>query len=246
MERRVQERLVGAAVLMAAAIILIPEMLSGPDRAPEQDTARASSESNVKTYTIDLADPPAGQSQSSGQRSVPHAVEAPHVDSPSAESGTAATPARAASPPESVQSIPEAAPPPEDESAAPVRAAPTSESTTREAMSEPARRSEPPAAPPARTRTEESAPAALASSPSVPTTKGFAVQLGSFSSAASAQRLANEFRAEGFDAFVMPVKTGATTLYRVRLGPMKDRAGAEGVLKRAKVKVAGAAIVAHP
>jgi DedD protein len=31
-ERIVKERLVGAAVLMAAAIILIPEMLSGPDR----------------------------------------------------------------------------------------------------------------------------------------------------------------------------------------------------------------------
>jgi DedD protein len=72
------------------------------------------------------------------------------------------------------------------------------------------------------------------------------VQLGSFSNSASAQRLANDFRAEGFDAFVMPVKTGNATLYRVRLGPMKDRAAAESVLKRAKVKVAGAAVVAHP
>jgi cell division protein FtsN len=44
----------------------------------------------------------------------------------------------------------------------------------------------------------------------------------------------------------MPVKTGSATLYRVRLGPMKDRAAAEAVLKRAKSKVAGAAIVAHP
>jgi cell division septation protein DedD len=72
------------------------------------------------------------------------------------------------------------------------------------------------------------------------------VQLGSFSSAASAQRLSDEFRSNGFDAFVMPVKTGSTTLYRVRLGPMKDRTAAESVLKRAKTKVAGAAIVAHP
>ncbi len=72
------------------------------------------------------------------------------------------------------------------------------------------------------------------------------MQLGSFSNSATAQRLANDFRADGFDAFVMPVKTGTTTLYRVRLGPMKDRAAAESVLKRAKPKVAGAAVVAHP
>jgi DedD protein len=72
------------------------------------------------------------------------------------------------------------------------------------------------------------------------------VQLGSFSSRESAERLSNEFRAERFYAFVMPVKSGSGTLYRVRLGPMKDRAAAEEALKRAKVKVAGAAIVAHP
>ncbi|MGH8189374.1 MAG: hypothetical protein ACREUC_22645, partial [Steroidobacteraceae bacterium] len=63
MERAVKERLVGAAVLMAAAIILIPEMLSGPDREatdPEarSQTAAAKGDSSLKTYTIDLSQSP--------------------------------------------------------------------------------------------------------------------------------------------------------------------------------------------
>src|SRR5688572_5172504 len=53
-ERRVQERLVGAAVLMAAAIILIPEMLSGPRRGERAVTGQPSSDAPLKTYTIDL------------------------------------------------------------------------------------------------------------------------------------------------------------------------------------------------
>lgn len=76
--------------------------------------------------------------------------------------------------------------------------------------------------------------------------RGWAVQLGSFSRQTSAEELAAQFRAERFDAFVMPVKSGASTLYRVRIGPMRERAAAEESLRRVKGKVPGAAIVAHP
>ena len=57
-ERAVKERLVGAAVLMAAAIILIPEMLSGPDREAAEPAATPSGETPIKTYTIDLNQAP--------------------------------------------------------------------------------------------------------------------------------------------------------------------------------------------
>ena len=70
--------------------------------------------------------------------------------------------------------------------------------------------------------------------------------MGSYSSEATAERLMNEWRGKGQEAFVMPVKSGAKTLYRVRIGPSKDRAGAEAALKAVKPSVAGAAIVAHP
>ncbi len=62
MERVVKERLVGAAVLMAAAVILIPEMLSGPDRNSESEpAAQARSDAPIKTYTIDLSQSPSAQ-----------------------------------------------------------------------------------------------------------------------------------------------------------------------------------------
>jgi DedD protein len=70
--------------------------------------------------------------------------------------------------------------------------------------------------------------------------------LGSYSSEATAERLMNEWRAQGQNAFVMPVKSGAKTLYRVRIGPTKDRAGAETALKSVKPSIPGAAVVAHP
>jgi DedD protein len=55
-ERHLKERLIGAAVLVAVAIILIPEMLSGPD-SDLQDTSATpvtADGSAIKTYTIDL------------------------------------------------------------------------------------------------------------------------------------------------------------------------------------------------
>jgi DedD protein len=72
------------------------------------------------------------------------------------------------------------------------------------------------------------------------------VQLGSYSSEATAERLMNEWRAKGQNAFVMPVKSGGKTLYRVRIGPTKDRAAAEAALKSVKASIPAAAVVAHP
>ena len=57
----VKERLVGAAVLMAAAIILIPEMLSGRTASHQRTGTgadRCARRSVVKTYTIDLNQAP--------------------------------------------------------------------------------------------------------------------------------------------------------------------------------------------
>jgi cell division septation protein DedD len=72
------------------------------------------------------------------------------------------------------------------------------------------------------------------------------VQVGSFSKQATAERLAKQFRDQDQSAFVMPVKSGGATLYRVRIGPLQDRASAEAVLRDVKSSAPGAAIVAHP
>ena len=226
MERIVKERLVGAAVLMAAAIILIPEMLGGPDRGSRAEPpAQSRNDAPIKTYTIDLSHSPSAQP-------TPAVVEnrvPPPEDQPAAQ--------------------PPRQPPPEPQPAAsdqakpevpqqPVATAPPPEP----ARSEPAKPVvEAPTAAPAPART---AARPLASDAAAPTSGRWAVQVGSFSTEATAERVAKQLRDQGQSAFVMPVKSGGATLYRVRLGPMTDRASAEAALRT--VKSPGATIVAHP
>ena len=57
----------------------------------------------------------------------------------------------------------------------------------------------------------------------------FAVQLGSFSSRDNADRLVRDMTAKGFAAFVAPIKSGDRMLYRVRVGPTRDRPQAEAL-----------------
>lgn len=247
-ERPVKERLVGAAVLVAAAVILIPEMLSGPDRdepaARAQPTAQTSSVP-MKTYTIDLtrspgdqqvtpdtldtrAPPPEESPEAAFVASAQNeqlATSEPQVNPESPPDVAAAEPAASDLQPGRAQSEPVAAEP------EPRRAAPEPEPP------KPAPQSPPVTASPT--------PRALASQQSAPKSGAWAVQLGSFSKQESAERLAKQMRDQGHDAFVMPVKSGASTLYRVRVGPMQDRASAEATLSRIKPKVPGAAVVAH-
>jgi cell division septation protein DedD len=44
----------------------------------------------------------------------------------------------------------------------------------------------------------------------------------------------------------MPVKSGGATLYRVRIGPMPDRATAMETLRNVKQSSPGATVVVHP
>jgi cell division septation protein DedD len=70
--------------------------------------------------------------------------------------------------------------------------------------------------------------------------------LGSFSKQSTAERLVKELQGKGHDAYVMPVKSGSATLYRVRIGPMKDRASAQATLQAVQSIAPGAAVVSQP
>lgn len=108
MERHLKERLIGATVLVAAAIILVPEMLSGPG---ESRRASPSIAESVKTYSIDLK---------------PAAAPAPRpVQPPSDEATIGPT----AEPPAVVPEIPVQEQPP-----APAPAPPTGETAPTEAQ----------------------------------------------------------------------------------------------------------------
>ena len=64
--------------------------------------------------------------------------------------------------------------------------------------------------------------------PSVSSSTGmWAVQLGSFAVRENAEKLQASLRKQGYAAFLSQVTNSGNLQYRVRIGPQKDRAGAE-------------------
>jgi DedD protein len=164
------------------------------------DAPGTAAEEGMRRYTIDLnAASPATPPADS--QAAPTAVELPQPasDEPLAKPGESAAPAVAAP---VVATAPSAAP------ATPPAATPTP----------------PPVQAPA-PHIEAQKPA-----PAAPVERGsFAVQLGSFRSRENADGLVRDMTAKGFTAFIAPTKTGGHELYRVRVGPTRDRAQAEAL-----------------
>jgi cell division septation protein DedD len=63
------------------------------------------------------------------------------------------------------------------------------------------------------------------------------VQLSAPSSEAEANALRDKARAQGFSSFVQPVDTDGGKRYRVRVGPVADRAAAEALLIEVSAKL---------
>jgi len=80
----------------------------------------------------------------------------------------------------------------------------------------------------------------------VSTTGMWAVQMGSFSSQANAEKLAAELRKQGFAAFISQLSTGSGELHRVRIGPQKDRESAEAMAERLRKAGHKGQVVPHP
>ena len=104
--------------------------------------------------------------------------------------------------------------------------------------------------PDAEPTTPEAEPAAAEDArPAVATrssTGMWAVQLGSFSNQANAERLAADLRQQGFAAFLSDVSTTNGVLHRVRIGPQKDRESAEVMAERLARAGHTGQVVPHP
>jgi len=181
MERRVKERLIGAAILVAIVVLVVPALLSGPrphaPPAPRPALPAPGLAAPMRTVRVDLA---------KNAAPVPHA---PAAAAPPA----AAVPPAAAPPPAHLES---GGSPPISMTAPPPRAA----------------------------------------APVFAPRGAWAVQLGSFSSKANAEKLSRKWRAKGYAAFISSSGRGSKALHRVRIGPYADRAAAQGaaaMLKRA-------------
>lgn len=74
----------------------------------------------------------------------------------------------------------------------------------------------------------------------------WAVQLGSFSNQANAERLAADLRKQGFAAFLSQLQTESGPLHRVRIGPQKNREGAESMAAKLNSVGHQGQVVTHP
>jgi cell division septation protein DedD len=214
-------------VLVALAVLLIPELLSGR-KAAEPVAEEGTGPRGTRTFTIELGQAPGQATRSPTTTSAPlpnatpaNPLPAPPVTDPGAEPPAgqpAVTVAEAAQTPEPEPTAAPAA----ATAAKPVQSAPPSVETAPDA----AARSEP-KPPPA-----QSAPSG-----------GWAVQVGAFGSADTARKLVQDLSGAGYRAFVSPVNRGGKTLYRVRVGPAGDRAGAEQLVPRLKARSLPATVV---
>jgi len=201
MDSRAKQRLTGAVILVALFVLLVPELLTGPRVADAPEGSPT--DEGMRRYTIDL-DASAPSAQHDNAAAQPPVALPPVVDD-RAQPGEAAAPAAQAAP----------------ESAAPATAvAPRSEPLKPPVPSQPV---------PAQSAPTSAATTAPSQAPPPAARGSFAVQLGTFGNRENADRLVREMNAKGFAAFVAPYTKENHELYRVRVGPARDRAAAEAL-----------------
>jgi DedD protein len=89
MDRRVKERLIGASILVAFVVLVVPELLSGPKPTPAPaPTLPAAAPEPTRSVEVDLATsrPPASEAEPDNPASAAasSAAEAPAAESPAA------------------------------------------------------------------------------------------------------------------------------------------------------------------
>ncbi len=208
MDRGLKERLVGAAVLVALAVIFIPMLLdeapTGPgpiteSNIPEQPEEPFNSRIvpvKPKPAEVELPPPPTAGSEPDTSAAEPVAPAAETEAAPAAGNGDRG----AAS----------------DGEAADTAASPADgESVTAETDKQPAVSQDMP-----EPGDEDAKPS------------GWVVQLGSFAKEDNARDLNKKLQADGYAAFVEPVMSSGEEVYRVRVGPQVLRDDAEKVRDR--------------
>ena len=217
MERRAKERLIGASILVALIVLIVPELLSGPKpampahpEAPRLPAAASTPPEPVRTVTVDLATSKAPANPEPDEAPAQAPASAPAAASQAAAAESAAGDSPPSASPTAAASMPAMAPSPATAAAS----APRVES--------------PPSSP-----ISKAAPA----HGEVSRSAGWAVQLGSFASRANADKLVHQLKAQGFAVYILSGGSGTATRHRVRVGPLSDRDAAERTA--AKLKALG-------
>ncbi len=198
MDKSLQKKLVGAAVLIALAVIFLPMLLDG--------------ERTTEPLSMNIEIPPKPVYQ------VPNRLET-RVPVPSpviVESGTAKAPPRHRVPPPVASAAPaRATETPKTVEKPRQQVAKVEPAPVRQPASKP--KTAKPAAPDSTKK-----PGAASHSGA-----GFVVQVGSFSKDVNAKQLQSKLEREGFPAFVEAIKLGSKSIYRVKVGPRPTRDAAD-------------------
>ncbi|HZE42244.1 MAG TPA: SPOR domain-containing protein [Steroidobacteraceae bacterium] len=209
MDRRVKERLIGASILVALIVLVVPELLSGPKSAVPPATLPTTFPANApeptRNVTLDLA-----TSKAPANSEVePAETQGSAASAVSAVKGGEPSPAAPAPPTEGSPTV-----------GAPTTAAPAAGAPTT-------------AAPAADAPTTLKPVETAAQSP-ISARANWAVQLGSFASRANADNLSRQLKGQGFSVYVLPGGSSTTVRYRVRVGPLADRDSAERMAAKLK------------
>lgn len=211
MERALKERLVGAAVLVAVVVLVLPEMLTGQVGTAPPRSTRDADGLPLHTHEFTLGEVPTADELAVAQDALqpePAPVITPVIT-------PVTTPVTTPEP------LPQSAPP----TSAPSLAASLAVVTVA------------PAAPAAKTVVTRPAavtrqPAAVTSQPAAGALGGWVVQIGSFSTQQKAEQFVAALRGKGYRAFTLPYTANGRTLHRVRVGPEQERTAVDELARR--------------
>ncbi len=197
MDQKLKERLVGAAVLVLAGVLIIPLLLDGPDHSSPKPVGLelpGPAGKAIKSQRIPLdkeANPRATPSSGTISRAAPPqaepATESTEVGAPEPQIERQAQPEQQAEPDVAPASVPDA----------------VARSATEAVVN------------------EEPDPVATqpANGPELPTT-GFSVQIGAFANKANVAKLLGDLESGGFRTYTMPLERNGRVLDAVRVGPV--------------------------
>lgn len=228
MDRRLKERLVGATILVAVIVLVVPELLSGPKHPALPPLAAGLPTTPTRSVSVDLAtnratvDPEASAASQAAADEPNPAPDAAASNAPDAHGANGA-----------------ASPPPAANAQEPAPASTPSVATLR-AQSGAQPPLETPASPP---RSAAATPHPAGPADASASHHAWAVQLGSFASKENADRLMHRLQATGGSFYVAPGGSGSALRYRVRMGPLADRGAAERALAKLKAQGHSATIV---
>lgn len=221
-KKRARRRLVGAVALALLAAVVLPMIM-------DQEPHPAIQDIQITIPDRDAAGGPRRAPLAGEAQAPAAAVPVPEDEEPAAGDKTAAPPTVEAP----------ARPAPEVAAAPPARAPVAPQPVPKEAPA--ATRAEPESRPAAPSADEEARVRAILSGQAVPPRgESFVIQVGAFSDAAKAARLADDLKAKGFQAYIE--RAGSVT--RVRVGPIAGRAAADAAASR--LKAAGHQAVLQP